>query len=319
MATNTIHIAPPIAAEQKWNPPALWAEIGNTPLLPFPDPQGALPPRVKVFGKAEWTNPGGSVKDRPAAAILRRAIEQGRLVGNRIFLDSTSGNMGIAYATLAAPLGLPIHLAIPANASRERLDILRALGARLTLTDPTEGSDGAREVAARMARQHPGRYYYADQYSNPANWQAHYHTTGPEILTQTAGGLTHFVAGLGTTGTLTGAGRFLREALDSVSIVAVQPAEPLHGLEGLKHLKTSPVPEIYDPGLPDEVVEVSTEETYDLLKRIARQQGRLLGLSAGAALLAAFRVARRLEEGLVVAVLPDSAGKYLSHPFWGEA
>jgi len=274
---------------------------------------------VSLFGKAEWHNPGGSVKDRPAAAILQRALAEGLLEEGRVFLDSTSGNMGIAYATLGAALGIQIHLAIPANASPERLQILRALGAELTLTDPLEGSDGAREVAAEMAAREPTRFYYADQYSNPANWQAHYEGTGPEIVEQTQGTLTHFVAGMGTTGTITGVGRYLRQHIPAARVIAVQPDGPLHGLEGLKHLATSPLPEIFDEGVVDQVITVPTESAYEMLRRGARMEGVLLGVSAGAALVAALHVARRLNEGLVVAILPDSGMKYLSQRYWSQA
>jgi len=223
--------------------------IGTTPLIRLNLVAEGLQAGVDVYAKAEWMNPSGSVKDRPAAWILSRALEDGELADGRVLLDSTSGNMGIAYATFGASLGVRVHIVIPSNASPERLAILRALGADLTLTDPTEGSDGARAVAAQMAADDPARFHYADQYSHPANWQAHFHTTGPEILEQTAGRLTDFVAGLGTTGTLTGAGRYLRQAVPGVRVVGVQPATPMHGLEGLKHLATSPVPPIFDPAL----------------------------------------------------------------------
>ena len=293
--------------------------VGGTPLIRFPRLAAGLSPGVSLFGKAEWHNPGGSVKDRPAAAILQRALAEGLLEEGRVFLDSTSGNMGIAYATLGAALGIQIHLAIPANASPERLQILRALGAELTLTDPLEGSDGAREVAAEMAAREPTRFYYADQYSNPANWQAHYEGTGPEIVEQTQGTLTHFVAGMGTTGTITGVGRYLRQHIPAARVIAVQPDGPLHGLEGLKHLATSPLPEIFDEGVVDQVITVPTESAYEMLRRGARMEGVLLGVSAGAALVAALHVARRLNEGLVVAILPDSGMKYLSQRYWSQA
>ncbi len=302
------------------DPPArdLFDRVGNTPLLRLRHVTRDLPPTVEVYAKAEWYNPGGSVKDRPASAILRRALLEGELGDGHILLDSTSGNMGIAYATLGAALGIQVHLTVPANASRPRLTILRALGAQLTLTDPLEGSDGARRVARALATEHPHRYYYADQYSNEANWKAHYHTTGPEILAQTGGRVTHFVAGLGTTGTLVGSGRFLKEHIPGLRLVAVQPDAPLHGLEGLKHIPTSDVPSIFDPGLPDETIPVSTEQAYAMAVRLAREEGLLVGTSAAAAAVVALQVAARLEAGVVVTLFPDSAMKYLDEPLWRE-
>jgi cysteine synthase B len=233
-----------------------------------------------------------------------------------VLLDSTSGNMGIAYATLASSLGMRTCLAVPANASPERLAILRAHGVELHLTDPTEGSDGAREVAAALAQRDPQRFFFADQYRNPANWKSHFTTTGPEIVKQTRGKVTHFVAGLGTTGTMTGVGRYLRANKPSVRLVAVQPDGPMHGLEGLKHLATARVPEIFDPSIPDETVVVDTESAYAMARRLARSEGLLVGVSAAAAVDAALRVAERLEQGTVVVLLPDSGLKYLGGSFW---
>jgi cysteine synthase B len=233
-------------------------------------------------------------------------------------LDSTSGNMGIAYATLAASIGIPVHLTLPSNASDARQSILRALGAELTLTDPIEGSDGARQVAAELAKHEPDLYYYADQYSNPANWRAHYQTTGPEIWEATQARVTHFVAGLGTTGTLVGTGRYLKELLPSVRIVGFQPEGPMHGLEGLKHLPTSDVPEIYDPDLADEMIGVKTEDAYAMARRLAREEGLLVGLSSAAAAVAALEVAAELERGLIVVIFPDSGLKYLDDPVWSS-
>jgi len=291
--------------------------VGNTPLVRLRNITQGLPPAVEVWAKCEWANPSGSVKDRPAAAILAQAFGTSALTG-RTFLDSTSGNMGIAYATLAAPLGLPLHLAIPANASAERLSILRALGATLTLTDPTEGSDGARLVAAEMAARQPDRFFYADQYNHPANWRAHYDSTGPEVVRQTGGRLTHFVAGLGTTGTVTGAGRYLHRHAPDTRVVAVEPATPLHGLEGLKHLPSSPVPGIFDPTVVDETIAVETEQAYEMCRRLAREDGLLVGVSAGAAAVAALRVAAAVERGLIVVLFPDSGLKYLGHEMWSR-
>ena len=290
--------------------------VGNTPLLPLRRVTVGLAPGVQVFAKAEWFNPGGSVKDRPALSILRTALAEGQLASGKRLLDSTSGNMGIAYATLCAALGIPVTLAIPANASPERLAILRALGAELVLTDPLEGSDGAIQVARRMAAEAPERYFYADQYNNPANWQAHYQTTGPEIVAQTSGQVTHFVAGLGTSGTMMGVGRYLREHLPGVQLIAVQPDTPFHGLEGLKHIPSAVQPGIYDPDLPDRTLEVSTEEAYAMTRRLARQEGLFVGVSSGAAALAALKVAAELDRGLVVTLFPDAGYKYLSETFW---
>lgn len=291
------------------------AFVGNTPLLPLQDLSG-LSPGVSIFAKAEWFNPGGSVKDRPALNIIREALAVGKLSSNRRLLDSTSGNMGIAYATLGKALGVPVTLAVPANASRERIIILRALGAELVLTDPLEGTDGAIEMARKMAAENPQRYYYADQYNNPANWQAHYRTTGPEIVEQTGGRVTHFIAGLGTSGTLMGVGRYLREYNPAVQILAVQPDAPFHGLEGLKHMPSAIRPGIFELAFPDRTIEISTEAAYEMTLRLAREQGLFVGVSSGAAALAAIQVASGLERGTVVVVFPDAGYKYLSERFW---
>jgi cysteine synthase B len=275
-----------------------------------------LPDTVEIYVKAEWHNPSGSVKDRPAAAILKDAIAQGYLDNGKHLLDSTSGNMGISYATLAVTLGIKVHLAIPANASLERISILRALGAELTLTDPMEGSDGARLVAAEIAENYPDRYYFADQYNNPMNWKSHYQTTGPELVHQTGGHLTHFVAGLGTSGTMMGTGRFLVENIPGINLVAVQPDSPLHGLEGLKHMASSPLPGIYDPGFAHRQIDVSTEDAYQISRRLAREEGLLVGISAGSAVSAAIELGKEIEAGQIVVILPDSASKYLNLDYW---
>ena len=308
--SKTQMIAPPTVG--------LEAAVGNTPLLPL-HRLARLSPGVQVYAKAEWFNPGGSVKDRPALNILRMALAEERLSAGRRLLDSTSGNMGIAYATFGAALGIPVTLAIPGNASPERFVILRALGAELVLTDPLEGSDGALRVARRMAAEAPDRYYYADQYNNPANWQAHYLTTGPEIVRQTGGGLTHFVAGLGTSGTLMGSGRYVRQYNPAIQMVAFQPDGAFHGLEGLKHMPTAIQPGIFDPTLPDRTLEISTEAAYDMTLRLARQEGLFVGISSGAAAVAALQVAAELETGLVVTLFPDAGYKYLSERFWDRA
>ena len=294
------------------------AQVGNTPLIPLPGISADLPDSVRLYAKAEWHNPSGSVKDRPAAAILRWAVEAGELSNGRVLLDSTSGNMGIAYATLAASIGVPVTLTLPANANDARLAILRALGAELVLTDPIEGSDGARRVANDMAAAQPDRYYYADQYANAENWRSHYETTGPEIVAGTDGDITHFVAGLGTTGTLVGTGRYLQDTVPGISIIAFQPAGPLHGLEGLKNLQSSDIPDIFDPSVPDEILDVATEAAYAMARRLARSDGLLVGPSAAAAAVAALEIGRRLESGTIVTIFPDSGMKYLDQPFWEE-
>ena len=288
------------------------SRVGNTPLIPLQRLSRGLSPRVKVFAKAEWYNPGGSVKDRPALNIIQTALANGDLGNGKRLLDSTSGNMGISYATFGAALGIPVTLTIPASASPERFTMLRALGAELILTDPTEGSDGAILEARRLAKEKPDLYWYARQYDNPANWQAHYETTGPEILAQTDGEVTHFVAGLGTSGTLTGTGRYLREQLPDINVIAFQPDAAFHGLEGLKHMPTAIQPGIYDPTFADEVLEVRTEDAHEMVRRLAREEGLFVGISSGASAVAALRVASELEEGTVVTIFPDAGYKYLS-------
>ena len=299
------------------NLPALTDRIGNTPLLPIGGLPG-IPDQVSVAGKAEWFNPGGSVKDRAAWGIIRAAEAAGQLSGNRRLLDATSGNTGIAYAWIGAARGHRVTLCLPSNANTERRRLLGALGAELVLTDALDGTDGAIEVARRMAAETPDRWYYADQYSHPANWQAHYQGTAEEIWRDTAGQVTHVVAGIGTSGTLVGLSRRLRELEPGIEIIAVQPDSPLHALEGLKHLPTALTPAIYDPHAHDRVIEVASDDAIAMVKRQARR-GLLLGWSAGAALVAAGQVAQALQRGLVVAVLPDGAERYLSEPLWEDA
>lgn len=290
----------------------LTAYVGNTPLLPLRRISRDLSPRVKVFAKAEWFNPGGSVKDRPAINIIQTALASGDLANGKRLLDSTSGNMGISYATFGAALRIPVTLALPANASPERISILRALGAELILTDPTEGSDGAILKAREIAAKTPDLYWYANQYNNNANWLAHYKSTGPEILCQTDERVTHFVAGLGTSGTLMGTGRYLREQLPHVKIIAFQPDASFHGLEGLKHMPTAIQPGIYDPKFADETLGVVTEDAHTMLLRLAREEGLFVGISSAAAAVAALKVAAQLEAGVVVTLFPDAGYKYLS-------
>ncbi len=299
-------------------PSPLESLVGNTPLLPLRRIFSDINPGVQIFAKAEWFNPGGSIKDRPALAILRRALTDGSLgldgipFPGRRLLDSTSGNMGIAYATFGAALGVPVTLAVPANASPERIAILRSLGADLILTDPSEGSDGAIRFVRELALCDPEGYWYANQYDNPANWQSHYETTGPEIYTQSAGQVTHFIAGLGTSGTLTGAGRFLKAQNPAIQLIAVQPDGPFHGLEGLKHMPSAIQPAIFDPALPDRTLSMATEEAHKMVRSLARQEGLFVGISSGAAAWAAYQIAQELTSGVVVTVFPDAGYKYLS-------
>ncbi len=298
----------------------LASHVGNTPLLPLHrvtlrHAQGGardLSPRTRVFAKAEWFNPGGSVKDRPALNIIQTALANGDLGDGKRLLDSTSGNMGISYATFGAAMGIPVTIVIPANASPERMSILKALGAELVLIDPLDGSDGAILKARELAAEQPDLYWYANQYNNPANWEAHYKSTGPEIAYQTNGQVTHFVAGLGTSGTLTGTGRYLRDHLPDVKIVSFQPDAPFHGLEGLKHMPSAIKPGIYDESVAGSNVEVQTEAAHEMVKRLAREEGLFVGISSGAAAVAALRVASELDEGVVVTVFPDAGYKYLS-------
>lgn len=296
---------------------ALTDRIGDTPLLAVGGLTGVRD-TVTVLGKAEWFNPGGSVKDRAAWAMIQAGEASGQLGAGRALIDATSGNTGIAYAWIGAERGHRVTLALPANASLERRRLLHALGAELVLTDPMEGTDGAmREARLRVARD-PDRWFYPDQYSNPENWRAHYRGTAEEIWRQTEGGVTHLVACLGTTGTLVGTARRLRERNPAIQAIAVQPDSPLHVLEGVKHLPSCLVPAIYDPEAHQRTVEVSSEEAIDMARGQARR-GLAIGWSAGGALAAAERVARELESGVVVAILPDGAGRYLSDPLWDQS
>jgi cysteine synthase B len=294
--------------------------IGNTPLLGFRRVTAHLPADVQVFAKAEWANPGGSVKDRAAANIIREAERTGKLTHDKILLDSTSGNTGIAYAMIGAAKGYRVTLFLPQNASPERVAILRAYGVDIRFTDPLEGSDGAIRAVRELAAAEPDTYFYADQYSNPANWQAHYLTTGVEIWQQTGGSVTHFVAGLGTSGTLMGTGRRLKDFSRAVQVVSLQPDSPFHGLEGLKHMPTAIQPAIFDPVFADRNIGISTEATYAMARRLAREEGYLVGISSATAMVGALQVAEELavrgEAGVVVTLFPDNAYKYLSESFW---
>lgn len=299
------------------DPDPLLRAIGNTPLVPLRRVASDLPATVRVWAKAEWFNPGGSVKDRPAYRMIRAAELAGVLTADKIIVDATSGNTGIAYALIAARRGYRCRLLMPANASPERKKLLRAYGADLVLTDPAEGSDGAYFAVRQLVREQPDRYFYPDQYGNPENPNAHYHTTGPELIRQTEGRITHFVAALGTSGTLTGTARRLREFNPAIRIIAVQPDGPFHGIEGTKHMATAAhVPEIYDPNVPDETIGVATEQAQEMCRRLTREEGLYVGVSAGAALWAALRVARTLREGVVVAIACDGGSRYQTDPFW---
>jgi len=295
--------------------------IGNTPLIRLDRPVRLLP-GITLLAKAEWANPGGSVKDRAAAAMIQDARSHGRLGPGKTLLDATSGNTGIALAMLGAALGCPVRLAMPANVSPERKRILRAYGANVEWTDPDQGSDGAIRRARELAGNDPKRYCYVDQYSNDANWLAHYRGTGPEIWEQSAGQVTHFVAGLGTSGTFTGVTRRLKEYNPAIQAISFQPDSPFHGLEGLKHMGTSIVPAIYNPHLADRQLEIETEAAYAMAKQLARDEGLLVGISAAAAVVASFTIAQEEfaagRNAVIVTVLPDSAEKYLTERFWEQ-
>ena len=294
--------------------------IGNTPLLRLSRITSDLP-GIEILGKAEWLNPGGSVKDRAAANIVAQARAAGKLTSGKILLDSTSGNTGIAYAMIGAAQGFPVTLCMPENVSVERKRILHAYGANILYTDPADGSDGAIRMARELAAKHPDVYYYADQYSNDANWQAHYHGTANEIWQQTEGRITHFVSMLGTSGTFVGTTRRLKELNPRIRCISLQPDSAFHGIEGAKHMASAIVPKIYDPSLADTDLGISTEDAYAMAKRLAREEGLLVGISAAAAVVGCLQVARQLkknEHGVFVTILCDSGDKYLSERFWQE-
>ncbi|MFO8231351.1 MAG: pyridoxal-phosphate dependent enzyme [Longimonas sp.] len=298
--------------------PVLLDAIGNTPLLPLHQIGRDLPEDVTLWAKAEHLNPGGSVKDRPARHMIKDGLRTGAYQPHHTLIDATSGNTGIAYAMIAAALGREVALALPENASEERKAVLRAYGAKLILTDPMEGTDGAQARVRELVDAHPDRYFYPDQYSNDANWQAHYDTTAPEIWTQTDGRVTHFVAGLGTTGTFTGVARRLKEYDDVITCMAMQPDTALHGLEGLKHLPTAHTPSIYDSSLADAQATCSTETAHAMTRRLAAEEGLLVGPSAGANVATALRHAHTLRTGHVVTILCDTGTRYLSDNLWSD-
>jgi S-sulfo-L-cysteine synthase (O-acetyl-L-serine-dependent) len=299
------------------DPSSILAAIGHTPLLEIrniPDQNE----NVRIFAKAEWFNPGGSIKDRPALNMLLEGEKTGKLTRNKTIIDATSGNTGIAYAMIGSALGYKVMLAIPSNASLERKKTLRAYGAEIIETDPLAGTDGAQELVREMVEAEPGRYFYPDQYNNPSNWLAHYNSTAIEIWNQTKGRVTHFVAGLGTTGTFIGISRRLKELNPSISCISFQPDSPLHGLEGLKHLPTSIVPGIYDATIADDRMTVSTDDAYKMMKFLAKNEGMFVGVSSGASLAASFRLASEISAGSIVTVFPDGGARYSGEHFWDE-
>jgi S-sulfo-L-cysteine synthase (O-acetyl-L-serine-dependent) len=301
---------------------SLIERIGNTPLLRL-DALTADLPGVALLGKAEWYNPGGSVKDRAASNIVAEARKSGQLRPGKSLLDSTSGNTGIAYAMLGAAEGFPVTLCMPENVSRERKQILQGYGANILYTDPGDGSDGAIRMARELAAQHPDQYFYADQYSNDANWKAHYHGTANEIWQQTQGRITHFVSMLGTSGTFMGTTRRLKELNPAVQCISLQPDSSFHGIEGAKHMASAIVPKIYDATLADQNLEISTEDSYAMARQMSRKAGLLVGISSAAAVVGSLQIARALnlkrsEEAVIVTILCDSGDKYLSERFWSE-
>jgi S-sulfo-L-cysteine synthase (O-acetyl-L-serine-dependent) len=297
---------------------SLLQRIGNTPLLRFQritrNSEG-----VEVLAKAEWVNPGGSVKDRAAAGIVADAMRTGKLGPGKTLLDSTSGNTGVAYAMLGAVEGFRVTLCIPGNVSAERARIVCSYGAEIVFTDPAEGSDGALRKARELAAAEPQKYFYADQYSNDANWRAHYHGTAEEVWRQTEGSITHFVAMLGTSGTFVGTARRLQELNRNIRCISLQPDSPFHGIEGAKHMASSVVPQIYDAAVASDNLFISTEESYAMMKRLAREEGLLVGISAAAAMVGSLRVAEEIErDSVIVTIFPDGADRYLSERFWEE-
>jgi cysteine synthase B len=291
--------------------------IGNTPLVALQRVVADVAP-VQILAKAEYANPGGSVKDRPALAMIIDGERRGVLTRDKTIIDATSGNTGIAYAMIGARRGYRVKLVIPANASKERIATLKAYGAELVLSAADESTDGSQRLAKQIVAQEPQRYFYPDQYNNPANWRAHYETTGPEIWRQTEGRITHFVAGVGTSGSFMGISRRLKELNPAIQCISMQPDAPLHGMEGLKHMATALVPGIYDPKLADQNIEVSTEDAQAMCLRLAREEGLAVGISAGGNVAAALQVARSVKNGVIVTILCDGAAKYLGEEFWQE-
>lgn len=297
----------------------LEASIGNTPLIRLRSVTKNLPKNIEIYAKAEFMNPGGSVKDRAALAMILAGEKSGALTKDKTIIDATSGNTGIAYAMIGAARGYKVTLTLPKNASEARKKILKLYGAEIIETDPVNGTDAAQLVAKELVAKHPDKYFYPDQYNNEANWKAHYQTTAPEIWWQTYGRITHFVAGLGTTGTFIGTAKRLKEFNPFLEAISMQPDSPLHGLEGMKHLETARVPGIYDAFVADKNVEVSTEDAQSMTRRLAREEGLFVGVSSGANVFAAVRLAKELkEEAVIVTILCDGGGKYLHESFWNE-
>ena len=291
--------------------------IGDTPLVEIHKiTEGIVPSRVRIFAKLEGFNPGGSVKDRPALRMVQEGIRTGKLRPGKTILDSTSGNTGIALALIGRILGYPVELIVPANVSVERKKIIYAYGAKVTYSDPLEGSDGAIRLCRQILDENPGKYFKPDQYFNPMNPQAHYDTTGPEIYRQTNQTITHFVAGIGTGGTVMGTGRYLKEMNPAIQVIAVEPDDALHGLEGLKHMASSIVPGIYHEEELDEKISVATDDAYAMVYRLSQEEGLLVGQSSGAALFAALKIARKLRSGTIVTLFPDFGDKYLTTNLW---
>ena len=297
-----------------WQPqrPAILQQIGNTPLLKLERVTAGLRRGVEVYGKAEWFNPGGSVKDRPALRMIEQAERRGELVPGKVIIDATSGNTGIGYALVGAAKGHRVTLVMPENVTAERKQLARAYGADLIFSDPLEGADGAIRLVREIVGAHPERYYYPNQYDNPDNWLAHYHGTGMEIWQQTQGRVTHFLAGLGTSGTFMGVGRRLKELNPAVQVISVEPADELQVIEGLKHMETAIVPKIFDPSLKDDELRVEADAAWVMVRRLVREEGLFVGFSAGAAVHAALQVARGLDHGVIVTILPDGGAKYVS-------
>ena len=287
--------------------------IGKTPLLCMNNIAGEISSNVKIYAKLECYNPGGSVKDRAAFQMIKDAEESGELTKDRVIIDSTSGNTGIAYAMIAAVMGYKAEIVIPKNVSIERKKIITGFGAGIIYSSPFEGSDGAIKLSKEIRDSDPNIYYMPDQYNNPSNWKAHYMTTGPEIIEQTKGGITHFIACLGTTGTITGTGKALKEFNPDIKVIAIEPDDAMHGIEGLKHMESSLVPGIYDRSIPDETLYINTDKAYDLTKKITTSAGLPVGHSSGAAMAGALQIAKGLEEGIIVAIFPDGGDRYLSH------
>ena len=290
--------------------------IGNTPLIKLTKIKDNLSPEIEIYAKAEWFNPGGSVKDRPALWMILDGIRRGKLTPEKIIMDSSSGNTAIAYAMIGAALGFRVELVTPENMNIERKRTLEAFGAKMIFSDSLEGSDGAIKLARKLKAENPDRYFMPDQYNNPANPESHYETTAPEIYQQTQGMITHFLAGIGTSGTLMGTGRRLKEFNPNIKVIAIEPSESLHGLEGLKHMATSIVPGIYDSAFPDEIIQVSTDDSYRVMKELLKKEGILVGHSGGAAVHATLEYAKRLKDGVLVTMLPDGGYRYLSGGLW---